>query len=205
MYPLNPRNSRQEKRRLDTYNMDMDRRDFLKLSGLSAAAAGALALGAGKAQAVTSDIRIKRASEVHTVCPYCSVGCGMIAHVENGKLINLEGDVDHPISEGSLCPKGSSAFQFAYNDRRLTKVLHRKPFATDWETVDLEWALDQVASKVKETRDKSFIESESGVTVNRTEAIANIGSACIDNEECYLTTKLMRALGVVFLEHHARI
>lgn len=183
----------------------MDRRQFLKLSGLSAAAAGTLALTGGKAEAVTSELRIKRASEVHTVCPYCSVGCGMIAHVENGKLINLEGDADHPISEGSLCPKGSSAFQFAYNDRRMTKVLYRKPFAKDWETVTLDWAMAQVAKRVKDTRDKHFIDTESGLTVNRLEAIANIGSACIDNEECYLVTKLMRALGVVYLEHHARI
>lgn len=185
--------------------MQMDRRDFLKLSGMSAAAAGALALNVGKSQAVTSDIRIKRATEVHTVCPYCAVGCGMIAHVENGKLINLEGDTDNPINEGSLCSKGSSAYQFAYNERRLTKAQYRKPGSDKWETVELDWALDQIAQRVKATRDKSFIETEDGVVVNRTEAIANIGSACIDNEECYLLTKLMRAMGVVFLEHHARI
>ncbi len=186
--------------------MHLDRREFLKLSGLSAAAAGALALGTGEdAEAVTSDLRIKHASEVHTVCPYCSVGCGMIAHVEEGRLINLEGDADHPINEGSLCPKGSSAFQFAYNERRLTKALYRKPYGTEWEEVELDWALDRIAERVKETRDKTFIHEENGVIVNRTEAIANIGSACIDNEEAYLLTKLMRAMGVVYLEHHARI
>ncbi|HYG59296.1 MAG TPA: twin-arginine translocation signal domain-containing protein [Symbiobacteriaceae bacterium] len=183
----------------------MNRRDFLKLSGLSVAAAGSLALGAGKARAVTADLRIKRASEVYTICPYCSVGCGMIAHVADGQLINLEGDPDHPISEGSLCPKGSSAFQFAYNERRLRKALYRKPYESEWKTVEVDWALDQIAQRVKETRDRHFVETEAGVTVNRTEAIANIGSACVDNEEAYLITKLMRALGVVYLEHHARI
>lgn len=186
--------------------MQMDRRDFLKLSGLSAAAAGTLALGVAKTGgAAGPEIRIKRASEVHTVCPYCAVGCGMIAHVENEKLINLEGDPDHPISEGSLCSKGSSAFQFAYNGRRLDKVMYRRPNGTAWELVELDWALDRIAERVKETRDKHFTETENGVTVNRTDAIANIGSACIDNEEAYILTKLMRAMGVVFLEHHARI
>jgi len=185
--------------------MQLDRREFLKLSGLSVAAAGTLALGGDRALAVTSELRIKRATEVHTVCPYCSVGCGMIAHVENGKLINLEGDPDNPISEGSLCPKGSSAFQFAYNERRLTKALYRRPRSDQWETVEVGWALDRIAERVKATRDRHFIETEDGVTVNRCEAIANIGSACIDNEEAYLLTKLMRSLGMVFLEHHARI
>lgn len=185
--------------------LQVDRREFLKLSGLSVAAAGTLALGAPRGQAVTSNLRTKQAAEVHTVCPYCSVGCGMLAHVENGRLINLEGDPDHPISEGSLCPKGSAAFQFAYNERRLQKALYRKPGARDWETVELDWALDQIAQRVKTTRDKHFIETEGGVTVNRCEAIANIGSACVDNEEAYLITKLMRSLGVVYLEHHARI
>jgi len=183
----------------------VDRREFLKLSGLSVTAASTLVVGGGRAAAVTSDLRIKRAQEVHTICPFCSVGCGMIAHVEEGKLINLEGDPDHPISEGSLCPKGSAAFQFAYNERRLQKALYRKPFATQWETVDVDWALDKVAERFKATRDKSFIEQEGGVPVNRCEAIANIGSACIDNEEAYLLTKLFRATGMVYLEHHARI
>jgi formate dehydrogenase major subunit len=184
----------------------VDRREFLKLSGLSVAAAGTLVLGGvPQARGVTSNLRIKRATEVRTVCPYCSVGCGMIAHVQDGKLINLEGDPDNPISEGSLCPKGSSAFQFAYNDRRLSKALYRKPFGTAWETVDLTWALDRIAERFKATRDKNFLEQEDGVTVNRCEAVANIGSACIDNEEAYLLTKLMRASGMVYLEHHARI
>lgn len=183
----------------------MDRREFLKLSGLSVAAAGALTLGPRPAAAVTTDLRIKRAAEVRTVCPYCSVGCGMIAHVQEGQLINLEGDPDNPINEGSLCPKGSSAFQFAYNERRLRKAMYRKPFGTTWETVELDWALDRIAERFKATRDQHFIQAEGSVTVNRCEAIANIGSACIDNEEAYLLTKLMRASGMVFLEHHARI
>lgn len=183
----------------------LDRRDFLKLSGFSVAAAGTLAFKAKSSVAVTSDLRIKRATEVKSICPYCSVGCGLIAHVENGKLVNLEGDVDHPISEGSLCPKGSSVYQFTHNDRRLLKALYRAPNSDKWETIDMNVALDKIAEKVKATRDASFIETQDGVTVNRTEAIANIGSACIDNEEAYLLTKLMRSLGVVYLEHHARI
>lgn len=185
--------------------LHMDRREFLKLSGFSVAAAGTLAFGNGAAQAVTSDIRIKRASEVKSICPYCSVGCGLLAHVENGKLINLEGDVDHPISEGSLCPKGSSVYQFTHNERRLLKAKYRAPNSDKWEEIDMNVALDKIAAKVKATRDANWTATDGGVPVNRTDAIANIGSACVDNEEAYLITKLMRSLGVVFLEHHARI
>lgn len=175
------------------------------MSGLSVVAAGSLALGPERAQAASSELRIRHATEVQTICPFCSVGCGMIAHVENGRVINMEGDPDHPISEGSLCPKGSAAIELITSDRRLTKALHRKPNSNQWETVDVDWALDQIAQRTKAARDQSFVASDGGLTVNRTEAIASIGSACIDNEEAYLLTKLMRALGVVFLEHHARI
>lgn len=186
--------------------MKLTRRDFLKLSGVSAAAAGALALGVDKAVAQEAEsLRIAEAKEVLGVCPFCSVGCGLVSHVKNGQLLNIEGNVEHPISEGSLCPKGSATFQFAYNEYRQQHALYRAPGATSWEKVDLKWALDRIAQRTKETRDANFIEREDGVRVNRLDAIAHIGSACIDNEENYLLVKLMRALGVSYLEHHARI
>lgn len=116
----------------------MDRREFLKLSGFSVAAAGTLAFNVGTAIAVTSDLRINKATEVRSICPHCAVGCGLIAHVENGNLIHLEGDVDHPISEGSLCPKGSSVYQFTHNDRRLLEAKYRKqPYSITWEEVEV--------------------------------------------------------------------
>lgn len=193
--------------------MELTRRDFLRASGFSAAATAAL-LFADETRALArdlKDLRIARAQEVPTVCPHCSVGCGMIAYVKEGQLLQLEGNPDSPINEGSLCPKGAASYQFAYealgrpNPKRVLKARYRRPNADRWEEVDLDWALDEIARRIKDTRDRYFIETDSGVTVNRLEAIAHIGSACIDNEEAYLLTKLMRALGVVYLEHHARI
>lgn len=179
------------------------------MSGVSVAAAGALAFGELQAEGGIRDLRIRSAKEVPTICPFCAVGCGMVAHVQEHKLVNVEGDVENPINEGSLCPKGASAFQFAYNKNRVLKALYRAPKADKWQEVPLEKAWDEIARRIKETRDRTFMETQSvgsqTVTVNRTEGIAHIGSACIDNEENYLITKAMRALGVVYLEHHARI
>jgi formate dehydrogenase major subunit len=194
--------------------MNVNRRDFLKLSGVSAAGAAVL-LFADEKDALAADLKNLRtasAKEVPTVCPHCSVGCGMIAYVKEGNLLQLEGNPDSPISEGSLCPKGAASMQFAYdmvgkpNSLRQLTAKVRRPGADKWEEIPLEEALDKIALKIKETRDASFIETnKDGLPVMRTEGIAHIGSACIDNEECYLVTKLMRSLGVVFLEHHARI
>lgn len=194
--------------------MELNRRQFLRLSGVSAAAAAAV-LFAEDEQALAKDLkhlRIARAKEVPTVCPHCSVGCGMIAYVKDGNLLQLEGNPDSPISEGSLCPKGAASFQFAYealgkpNPQRVLKARYRRPNSDRWEEIDLDQALDMIARRFKETRDQTFVETnKDGLIVNRTEGIAHIGSACVDNEECYLLTKLMRASGVVYLEHHARI
>lgn len=194
--------------------MNLNRRAFLKLSGVSAAGAAVLLFGEERNALANSlkESRIAKAKEVPSVCPHCSVGCGMIAYVKEGQLLQLEGNPDSPISEGSLCPKGAASMQFAYegvgkpNSLRELKAKIRKPGADKWEEITVDEALDKVAQRIKETRDKSFVETnQNGVPVNRAEGLAHIGSACIDNEECYLITKLMRSLGVVYLEHHARI
>lgn len=194
--------------------MQVNRREFLKLSGVSAAGA-AVVLFADERRVLAQDLkehRITKAKEVPTVCPHCSVGCGMIAYVKEGQLLQLEGNPDSPISEGSLCPKGAASMQFAYdavgkpNPLRQLTAKYRKPGAAAWEEIELDKALDMIAQRMKETRDKSFVATnKDGLPVNRTEGLAHLGSACIDNEECYLVTKLMRSLGVVYLEHHARI
>lgn len=194
--------------------MNLNRRDFLKLSGVSAAGAAILLFGEER-EALAKEIkssRVATAKEVPSVCPHCSVGCGMIAYVKEGQILQLEGNPDSPISEGSLCPKGAASMQFAYEGvgkpnplRELTAKI-RKPGSDRWEEISLDEALDKVALRIKETRDKTFIaQNKNGQTVNRCEGIASLGSACIDNEEAYLVTKLMRSLGVVYLEHHARI
>ena len=190
--------------------MELSRRDFLKASG--AGVGGAFLFGA-----LNTNIALvgppkfiplkKKLGEKTTICPYDGSGCGFIVAAENGKVVNIEGDPEHPINRGGACAKGASMRQLsADNPWRLSKVLYRRPGGTDWEEKEWDWALDAMARRIKDTRDASFIERNSkGDTVNRTEAIANLGGSALDNEECYLLAKLTRALGVVYLEHHARI
>lgn len=167
-------------------------------------------------EAVAKPKRLIQTKEVTTICPYCGVGCGMIAAVRDGEIVNIEGDPDHPINEGALCSKGSSVanlrqFTDKYrrrtlNPQRLTKVFYRAPGSDHWEEKDWAWAFEEIAKRVKKTRDSSFeLTDDKGVRVNRTLQIAHIGSAAIDNEENYALVKLMRALGVVAVEHHARL
>ena len=149
--------------------------------------------------------RLKNAQKFTTICPYCAVGCGQVISVLNGKVINVEGDSEHPINQGSLCSKGNALYKIANNDRRLDSVLYRTPGGSRWERKSWDWALERIARKIKETRDKNWVKTDDGFTVNRTEAIACLGGAALDNEECYLYSKLARSLGVVYLEHQARI
>jgi formate dehydrogenase major subunit len=128
-----------------------------------------------------------------------------VVSTRGGKVINIEGDPGHPISEGTLCSKGASGIQVVNNSRRLQKVLYRKPHGTAWEEKTWDWALERIAARVKETRDKSFKTNVNGSTVNRTEAVACLGGSALDNEEAYLLVKLMRALGLVYIEHQARL
>ena len=137
---------------------------------------------------------VKVGTETTTICPYCGCGCGLVVTTVDGKVTNTEGDPDHPINEGALCSKGQALYQVANNERRLTKVLHRAPGAADWEEVSWDEALDGIAAKVKATRDATFIEQDGeGRTVNRTEGIGLMGSAALDNEECYALSKMARA------------
>lgn len=202
-------------------SMGVSRRDFLKLSGGTALVA-TLGVNLDPARAYAEGLRIKNAKQSTTVCPYCSVGCGIIVYAENGKVINTEGDPDHPINEGSLCAKGASVWQLANNENRVLKPMYREPGGTAWKEVEWDWALDRIARLVKDARDKSFkttskakvkekqpdgteIEVEKEFVVNRTDAIAHVGSAALDNEECYILQKLVRSWGLVHVEHQARI
>jgi formate dehydrogenase major subunit len=189
--------------------MKISRRNFLKLSGGSLAI-GSLALNAGPSEAHDQELRIGGAKQTTSICPYCSVGCGLVVQVKDGKVINIEGDPDHPINEGTLCSKGASVPQIVNNPMRLTKPRYRAPGATEWKEVEWDWALEQIARKVKDTRDRTFkgkaiskvkekktseALKEAGMSadvvgdvarelsVNRTEGMAHIGSAALDNEE----------------------
>ena len=190
--------------------MKITRRNFFKLSGASAigVAMGKLGFDLSPAHAYAVDLRknLKYAGETTTICPYCAVGCGAIVHASGGKVINIEGDPDHPINRGSLCSKGSSLYQLANNEDRITRVMYRAPNSDKWEHKTWDWALDEIAKRIKATRDATFAEKNAkGEVVNRTTGIASVGSAAIDNEECWLYQKFLRAVGLVYIEHQARI
>ncbi len=200
--------------------MNLNRRGFLKLSG-GTVAASVLGLGLRPPEVRAEPPAIRYARETTSICPYCSVGCGMIVHTLNGSVINVEGDPDHPINEGALCPKGSSVYQLRDNPARVTRPMYRAAGSDQWQTVTWEWAVGEIARRVKKDRDASFratsrikvkkkvgeteVEQEMETVVNRTMGIASVGSAALDNEECYLYQKFLRGLGLVYIEHQARI
>lgn len=190
--------------------MELSRRDFLKASG--AGIGGVFLLGAldpNVAQAKPPQFLPlkKRIGEKTTICPYDASGCGFIVAAENGKVVNIEGDPDHPINRGAACAKGASLRQLSSdNPWRLSKVLYRAPGGKDWQEKSWDWALEQISRKIKTTRDANWRERDNeGYQVNRTEAIASVGGAALDNEECYLLVKMLRSLGLVYIEHQARI
>jgi formate dehydrogenase major subunit len=214
--------------------MKITRRTFLKVSGAAAAGTvmGGLGFDLSPAEEYARELRIKGAKETTTICCYCSVGCGIIVQTKDGKVINTEGDPEHPISEGSLCSKGGTLYQVVDNQNRLLKPRYRAPGSAAWKDVEWDWALDQIARRIKDTRDRTFrattttkirekkvadTPDESGLfpeivtdvekefVVNRADGIAHIGSAALDNEECYLIQKLVRSWGVVHVEHQARL
>jgi formate dehydrogenase major subunit len=190
----------------------LSRREFLQVSsaglGPGTALGSLLGLGASlvPATARAQQLRIRDAKATPSICPYCSVGCATLVHTINGEIVNIEGDKRSPHSEGCLCPKGAAIYQLHKNPNRATRVLHRKPGASKWEEVELEWAMDRVAGLVKKTRDETFVERlENGQLVNHTTAIFALGGATLDNEWNHLQQKLMRGLGVVAIENQARI
>ncbi len=196
--------------------MPITRREFLRTSGHSSAGSALsalLAFGADqdsvRAATVPQAWKIRETKVVPSVCPYCAVGCGMLLHVRDGQLVNVEGNPDSPINRGNLCPKGAASFQLTVNPERQKKALHRRPGATDWEPIALERAMELIAEKVKATRDATFRRRTTiagrEVVVNHTLGIASLGGATMDNEWNYVQAKLWRGLGGVFIENQARI
>jgi formate dehydrogenase major subunit len=195
--------------------MAVTRREFLAISGVVGAgvALSSLGIDLGQARAYAAELKkinkIKTARQTTTICPYCAVGCGLVCSTDTqaDKIINIEGDPDHPINEGALCAKGAALVQTsAHNPNRLKKVLYRAPGTDNWQEKSWDWAIEEIAHRVQATRDANFIEMNSkGERVNRVEAIAHIGSAALDNEELWLLQAMMRAMGLVFIEHQARI
>ena len=188
--------------------MGISRRTFIKGlgSGLTGLALGDVMLPRCGWAGLVHPAKTKDAQTTTSICPFCGVGCGLIAHTKGGKLINVEGDPEHPINQGSLCSKGQAVFEVVTSPRRLKKVRYRAAGSDHWEEKPLDWAMAQLAQRVKATRDASFTaKGAGGTTVNRTETLASIGGAALNNEECYLISKLARSLGIVYLEHQARL
>jgi formate dehydrogenase major subunit len=146
------------------------------------------------------------ADVARSVCPYCAVGCGQLIYHKNGKLVSIEGDPQSPISRGRLCPKGSDSFELLTHAQRETRVKYRRPYSDKWEELDLETAMDMIADRVWESRERTFVEERNGESVMHTTAVAHLGGATLDNEENYLIKKLFAAgLGMVCVSNQARI
>jgi formate dehydrogenase major subunit len=194
----------------------LSRRGLLgrSLAGTALSALAALGLDLRPTQARAWALRIAEAKQFASVCPYCAVGCDTLVFVKDGAIIDIEGDPNSPINQGTLCPKGAAIYQLHINPNRLTQVLHRAPGATSWEVLELEEAMDKVAALVKKTRDETFQETFETTDANgkkvekvlmATTAIFSLGGATMDNEWNHLQQKLMRGLGVVAVENQARI
>jgi formate dehydrogenase major subunit len=194
---------------------ELTRREMLKFGAAGVAVGGLSSLGfdaaVAEATTVKQRLRIEGAKVSHSVCPYCAVGCSLLAYTrKNGngatELLQIEGDPDSPVNEGTLCPKGASAMELAVSRRRLQHPLYRAPGASKFKRVSWDFALDKLARNIKASRDRTFVtKDDDGNVVNRTEGIAFAGGAAFSNEEGYLATKLMRGLGLVYLEQQARV
>lgn len=194
--------------------METDRRQFLKLSTLGGVSASLLGFDLTPAYAQARELKIARTSETRSTCPYCSVSCGVIVHTLGDRsrnvkptVVHVEGDPDHPINQGTLCPKGITLKQNIVNDRRLTRVLYRRPGGRGWEERSWEWAIDRIARLAKQARDERLIERDAaGRTLNALTAVGVIGGCTDTNEVNYLLVKAFRAgLGVVPIEQQSRI
>jgi formate dehydrogenase major subunit len=188
------------------------RRTFLT-TGAGAVAASVLGFDMKMAYAQARELKIARTTETRSTCPYCSVSCGVIIHTIGDKaknvtaqVVHVEGDPDHPINRGTLCPKGSSLMQDILNDRRLLKPQVRRPGSDHWEDIPWAQAFDEIGRHVKKTRDETFLATDAqGRTVNRFENAAFIGGCTDTNEFNYLAVKTMRSLGITYLENQARV
>ena len=173
--------------------------------------AGTDPLGRGHAvqgpRSLATGSRTDDADEVvKSICPYCAVGCGQNVYVKDGRVTQIEGDPDSPISRGRLCPKGSASTSLVTSPSRVTTVRYRRPGGTDWEDLDLDTAMDMIADRVVDARARGWQDTDDeGRVLRRTLGFASLGGATLDNEENYLIKKLFMALGAIQVENQARI
>ncbi len=193
--------------------MDVSRRSFLKTGVVGGIGLSVLGFDLQPLYAQSAAFKISRTTETRSTCPYCSVSCGIIIHTIGDRaknvtpqVVHVEGDPDHPINRGTLCPKGSSLQQDIVNDRRLMKPQVRRPYSDRWEDIPWDQAIEEIAAWTKKTRDANFIDKDAnGATVNRLESLAFAGGCTDTNEFNYLVVKTMRSMGVTCLENQARV
>ncbi|MFC5828256.1 hypothetical protein [Nonomuraea insulae] len=191
--------------------MEVSRRRFLSIGPVGVLGGSALGFDLTASISVKQRLRIEGATLSHSLCPYCAVGCSIVAYTKKAaggrtELLQIEGDPDSPVNEGTLCPKGATSLQLAVSRRRVAHPLYRAPGAAEWKQVSWEFALDRLARNIKASRDATFVTQDAdGNVVNRCEGIAFAGGAAFSSEEGYLATKLMRGLGLVHLEQQARV
>ncbi|MGC2322001.1 MAG: hypothetical protein WA463_05165 [Terriglobales bacterium] len=193
--------------------MEVSRRSFFKAGLLGGVGLTVFGFDAAPLLAQTQGLKISRTTETRSTCPYCAVSCGVIIHTLGDKaknvtpqVVHVEGDPDHPINRGTLCPKGASLEQDIMNERRLLKPQVRRPGSTQWEDIPWDQAINEIGRWVKKTRDATLIEQDSeGRTVNRLETVAFTGGCTDTNEFNYLVVKTMRSMGLTFIENQARV
>jgi len=193
--------------------MTVSRRDFL-IATVTGAGATAFGFDLTSAYAAVRELKIARTTETRSTCPYCAVSCGVIIHTLGDKaknvtgttIVHVEGDPDHPINRGTLCPKGITLKHDIINKTRLTKPLYRAPGSDRWEEKSWDWMIDNIAQRIKKTRDATFVErNAAGQTVNQCQGIAIVGGCTDTNEANYLLAKWTRAMGVVHTDNQARL
>jgi formate dehydrogenase major subunit len=195
--------------------MALSRRQFLKLSagGIGATSLVALGFSPSRALAEVRTFKLSRATETRNTCPYCSVGCGILIYSLGDKsknarseVIHVEGDPDHPVNRGTLCPKGASLLDFVKSPNRLKFPEYRAPGTAEWKRVSWDWALDRIAHLMKEDRDKNFVQKNaSGLAVNRWTTVGMLAASASSNEAGYITHKVFRALGGLAIDNQARV
>lgn len=191
--------------------MKVNRREFIKVTSFVGAGLALTEIGFDmpKVKAKTGEFKLTGSNEYTSICTFCSVGCGMVCHVKDGKLINLEGDPDHFINEGGLCSKGAAMSVVPNSEERVKTPLYRAPGSDKWEEISWDDAIDRLARKMKDVRDETWadkdVDNGTEYKVNRIDGMGIIGGAQNNNEECYLMAKMARIMGVAYLEHQARL
>lgn len=193
----------------------MNRRQFFKVSAamLSGSSMAALGLAPQTALAEVRQYKLARMTETRNTCPYCSVGCGILMYglgdgAKNAKatIVHIEGDADHPVNRGTLCPKGASLIDFIHSPNRLKQPQYRAPGSDKWQTISWDEALDRIAALMKADRDANFVEKTAeGKTVNRWLTTGMLAASASSNETAYLTHKIVRSMGMLAFDNQARV